>query len=932
MPQIDPKAAKRLRRIAFAIAAFGVLLLVCLAILNPYVDYLWFAEDMRQPEVFTKTYTTQSLLFAPAFAIAWALLHFSLSRALKLTLIYLKSPETGAQVFITNAMHFVQDRGKNIVRIAAPFLAYLFASGFSKNWLTFLEASHGKAFHRVDPLFGYDLSFYVFQLPWYRVLASYSFGLLLLTTIFTVLIYAGLQGLAALGKVELTQPSTRTHLGFLLAGLGLVLGLQIFLRTFEYGLMPNQQFTGAGYSAMFGLQAQRLLAVCVVLTGIYCLVGSRSKQFFRIFGYFAAACIAVGIIGRGIVPAVTQRLIVEPNKISVEGPFAKRAIEMTRFGFALDNIKSQDFPVKPTPDPSAILGAQSTLDNMRLWDPEVVRQSIEVLQGLKPYYTFNDVDVDRYRVNGKTTMVMLSPRDIRLDGLSENARTWINEKLQYTHGFGVAMSSVNSASGDGEPTFLVSDIPPTAPSDVPLDQPRIYFSDYRAPDGSPTDEYVLVNSNQPEFDYPAQDGERTNKWEGGRGVSIGGFFRRLALSIVLGDGNLLVSSNITGNTKLLLHRGVMARCSRLYPFLHFDNDPYIVLSGGKVYWIVDGYTVTDRIPYSEQTDSESGGSINYIRNPCKIVVDAYSGETNAYVIDPGEPILATYASIYPSLFKPVQQLPAGLREHFRYPEDMFTLQAQALAQYHVTDPVTFLNNNDAWAMPRQLGANGSESFMPPYYVQMRLPNEIGEGFLLMLPFTPRQKANMSGWLAAHCDPDRYGELVLYNFAKGANVAGAEQMETTINSDPKVNAAKLQLQGGGQTDVIIGNLLVIPIGDSVMYAESLFPKSRSSGLQAMPRLKKVVLALNGRIEIGDNYREALNALFPREDSNGNNSQPSPQQQSGRPTQQPSTTQLQGIRQALDLLDKADAALKQGDWAKYGEYQKQAKQRLRQLAGR
>jgi len=350
------------------------------------------------------------------------------------------------------------------------------------------------------------------------------------------------------------------------------------------------------------------------------------------------------------------------------------------------------------------------------------------------------------------TEVMLSPRDINLDGLSQNARTWVNERLQYTHGFGVAMSSVNSATPDGQPTFLIKDIPPTTPPDLPLSEPRVYYSNFRDANGA-IDEYSLVDSNQAEFDYPAQDTQQTNRWQGQGGIPIGGFFRRLALSIILGDGNLLVSGNITASSRLLMHRSILDRCQRLYRFLKFDSDPYIVLLGGKIYWLADGYTTTDQIPYSDLADDD-GNRLNYIRNSVKVVIDAYSGETTAYAIDPGEPILKTYRSIYPGLIHDLGEIPDGFREHFRYPEDMFRLQSAQLTQYHVLDPVAFLTNNDAWELPSEKGLSGARSPLAPYYVLMTLPGESTDGFVLMLPFTPRQKPNMSGWLAAHCDPDR----------------------------------------------------------------------------------------------------------------------------------------------------------------------------------
>lgn len=794
VPQISDKERRRAIRWGGIVLLILLLAIVIMGTLTPYVDYLWYLHDARHPEVFTLSYETRGLLFLPAFILTWALLHFSLKRALKLSLIYLDSPATTGQVLISNALHFVQERGWGLVRVLAPVVAFFSATGFSNEWNTYLLARHAQVFGQTDPIFGYDLGFFVFSLPWYRAIVNYAFGVFLLTTVLTVAIYAGLQLLAAMAKVELGRPNIRMHIG-LLAGLTLlILGGQNYLKTFEFGLATGTQFTGAGFAASRQLGLEQVAAMLIGLLGLTTLVFSRSAAVYGMLLRGGIAIAVYWVIGVMIVPAFMQRFMVEPDKLTKEGPYAARAIRLTRYAYGLDKIGARDFPVQDVPSPQDLQSSRATLDNMRLWDPEIVRQSIEVLQGLKPYYSFNDVDVDRYTIGGKATQVMLAPRDINLNGLSESARTWVNERLQYTHGFGVAMSSVNSATIDGQPTFLIKDIPPTFPPDLALKEPRIYYSDFRDVNNVPIDEYALVDSNQAEFDYPAQDKQQTNRWTGKGGIEVGGFFRRLALSVVLGDGNLLVSSNITGSSRLLMHRGVLDRCQRLYRFLKFDSDPYLVILDGSAYWLVDGYTTTDQIPYSD-ISGEGDNSLNYIRNSAKVVVNAYSGETRAYAIDPGDPILKAYRAIYPGLIRDLSDLPRGFREHFRYPEDMFRLQAGQLTQYHVLDPVAFLNNNDAWEMPQEKGLGGSRSPLAPYYVLMTLPGESADEFVLMLPFTPRGKPNMSGWLAAHCDPDRYGQLVLYNFAKGANVAGAEQMETTFGSDQKVNTARLQLQGG-----------------------------------------------------------------------------------------------------------------------------------------
>ncbi|MFI5385452.1 MAG: UPF0182 family protein [Fimbriimonadales bacterium] len=930
MPQISDKERRRAIRWGVIVLLILLLVMLIMGTLSPYVDYLWYVHDARQPQVFTLALATKGLLFLPAFFVTWALLHFSLKRAFKLSLIYIDSPSTTGQVMISNALHFVQERGWSLVRILAPIFAFFSATGFSGEWNTFLLARHAEMFGKNDPLYGLDLSFFVFTLPWYRAVTSYVFGVLLLTTILTVAIYAGIQLLAAMARVELGRPTIRLHISLLAGVTLLVLAGQIYLKTYEFGLASGTQFTGAGYSASIRLVTERGAAILVALLALGTLILSRSSQVYGFVLKGGIGVVVLSVLGVGIVPAIVQSAYVEPNKLTVEPPFAARAIGMTRYAYGLDKIVARDFPVQNTPTPQDVAQSQATLDNMRLWDPEIVRQSSEFQESLRKFYRFNDVDVDRYQIGGKTTEVMIAPRDINLEGLT--TRGWVYDRLQYTHGYGLIMTAVNSELPDGEPQYIIKDIPPVSPPELPVKEPGIYYSDFRDESGSPIDEYALVDSKQVEYDYPAQDKEVTTRWRGTGGIPVGGFFRRLALSISLGDGNLLISGNITDDTRLLMRRSILDRCQRIYRFLKFDNDPCVVLVDGKIYWLLDAYTTTDQIPYSDVSGSGEF-QLNYIRNSVKIVIDAYTGDTTAYAIDPSEPILRAYRSIYPGLVHDLTEMPAGFKSHFRYPEDMFRLQSGELSLYHVTDSVAFLNGNDAWEMPRERGLSGERTPLAPYYVEMKLPGEQRDGFILMLPFTPRGKPNMSGWLAAHCDPDRYGEMVLYNFAKGANVDGAEQTETKFASNPDVNAARLQLQGGGGTEIIIGNMLVIPIGNSVMYAESLFPKSSASGLQAAPQLRKVVLGVNGKIVIGDTYQEALDKLFGPATA--------PPTQPAATTAAPSgaTAQLAlkqdavaGVREALGLFDQADAALKAGDWAKYGELQKKARERLRALTGR
>jgi len=924
---IDPKLVRKGMRGGCGCGVFLLVVAFALASLGPYTEYLWYAHDVRHPEVLTLGYSTRGTLFVASFVVSLCAIYFSLRTAFKQSLIYLQRPSSVQQQIVNMALNWVQQRGIIVVKVAAPIFAFFSATAFSNEWQSWLLSGHAVPFGKVDPLFGLDLSFFVFKLPWYLAVVNYLFTLALITMVLTIGIYVGLQMLAALAKIELSRPQVRLHISILIAAVCFTLGAQLWLRTYEFGTMSSTQFTGAGYAAMNQLTAQKLVAIIAVLIGLASLITVKAKVPYRAAIGGGVLLGATYLVGMLMIPAITQRLVVDPDKIAKEAPYAKKAIEMTRYGFDLDRVEVKDFVVDETPSAKEVADAKTTLENMRLWSPDILQVSFEASQGFRSFYEFHDVDLDRYTIDGKQTMVMLSPRDINLDGLNASAKSWVNMRLQYTHGYGVVVSPVNTASDSGQPSFLVRDIPPVASSGFKIDEPRIYFSDTRTPDGEEDNQYALVDTKVDEFDYLTEDKAVTTRWTGGRGIPIGGFFARLAFSMILGDGNLLVSGNITGDSRLLMHRSVLTRASKLYPFLKFDADPYLVIFNGRMIWILDGYTVSDMLPYSDLVDG-AAGRMNYIRNSVKVTIDAYSGEEAAYAILGDEPILKAYREIYPGLVKDFSAFPKGLEAHLRYPEDMLRLQADALRQYHVQDTTSFLNNGDAWDIPFQRGSTGEKETMRPYYVQMRLPGEPKDGFMQILPFTPRQKGNMAGWLSAMCDPGSYGRLILYKYTRGSLIPGPELMESKFNQDETISNLNRQLSND-QSKIRVGNLLVIPIGESVMYAEPLFLQSRTTGLQSIPELRKVILALKNKIVVGDNYQQALDKLFG---PGGAISTPNgPGTTPNGPTAGKNDVEVAKVREALGLLDQADQALRQGDFAKYGNLQKQARQRLKDLVG-
>jgi uncharacterized protein len=905
----------------------GFLLLVSL---RPYTDYLWFAQDAGHPEVFTLAYSTKGFLLVASFAVALAIYAYSFSKALSVTMVYLRQPQTIGEALIANTIRWIQVYGPFVVKLAAVVLAFLAALGFSGEWKTWLLFRHAESFGVKDPTFGLDVGFFVFSLPWWTAVANFAFGIFLIGLLATFGIYFGIEFLASLGKIEVSKPFVRMHLTLLGVGLLLSWGARLWLGRYEIGYVQNPLFTGGGFADQQRIGIQAILSLLLLAVVAAVLVNARVGKPWKAAAWAGGIWGGLYVLGMWLYPFGVQRFYVEPNKITVENPFAARAMGMTRFGYGLDRIVEQETSADPKPTQGEMAISKPTLENMRLWDPEVLRQTIEPIQSLRPYYRFHDVDVDRYTLDGEQRLVMLSPRDMDLDGLQPNARTWVNTRLYYTHGYGVVMAAVNQATAEGRPHFIIRDFPPKTPKELEIRRPQLYFSDMRDYSGRPADMVSVVHTKLEEFDYPSQEDAVRTRWEQPRGVPVGGLLARLAYSALFGDGNLLISSNIQSGSRIVYRRNVIERARLVYPFLRFDRDPYIVIVEGRIVWILDGYTTTERVPYSALSGI-GDATINYIRNSVKVTLDAYTGEMNAYAMEPDEPLLKAYRRIYPRLIQDKEKIPAEYVPHFRYPEDLFTLQAGVLTQYHVKTPTSFLNNDDAWDIPLERGRTGATTRMEPYYVQIQLPEDKEDRFYLILPMTPRQKGNMSGWLAAHCDPEEYGKLMLYRYPKTSNTPGPAQMDASFNQDREI-ANLNKLLNSEQSELVQGNLLVIPIGNSVIYVKPLFLRSRSQGVTPIPELKKVILATaDNRIVVDDTYDGALKRLLgdaPPLDAPPEAIAPIPGE-TAAPTR-PAAPDRAGIREALDLLRRSEEALKAGDFARYGELQKQLKAKLEALA--
>ena len=698
---------------------------------------------------------------------------------------------------------------------------------------------------------------------------------------------------------------------------------------------------GANYTDLHArLPATYALAASVALVALLCLVAVwRDSYAAPAAGAFLVAVVL--LLGRGALPALVQRLQVEPAEVGQERPYILENIRGTRRAYGLDRIVEQNFPAEEAVRLEAIKENTTSLVNIRLWDYRPLRDSYNQLQSIRSYYAFGDVDVDRYTVDGDYRQVMLSARELVPERLGAQAQTWVNRALQYTHGYGLTMSPVNEVSAEGQPVFFVQDVPPAGR--LPVQRPEIYH-------GEATAGYVMVNSAIQEFDYPSGDQNVFSTYEGSAGVALGPFWRRAALAWHLGDFNLLISNYLGPESRLLFRRRVTERVQRLAPYLKLDRDPYLVLADGRLQWMVDGYTTTDRFPYAQvvqeilstpgagarETDPTAGAtafgrrlSYNYIRNSVKAVVDAYDGSVTLYVADAEDPLVRAYAGAFPQLYRPLETMPPALRAHLRYPEDLFRVQSQVLRQYHVQDPQVFYNGEDVWATPFET-IGGQRAPVEPYFVLMRLPGETGEEFLLMLPFTPASRDNMISWLAARCDGEHYGQLMLYKFPKDRLIYGPAQIDARIDQDPAISA-QLTLWNQQGSRVVRGNLLVIPIGASTLYVEPIYLQSESS---RQPELRRVVLATGNRLVMEPSLEEALVRLFGPEAGLGTAGRPPPGALPGDPpppTLPPaaSAATSAAAREARAAYQRALEALRGGDFGRFGEELRNLDTRLAEL---
>jgi uncharacterized membrane protein (UPF0182 family) len=818
-------------------------------------DFWWF-DNLEFSEIFMITLKSKvSLFFAAALVFfVFAIINLGISTMLNTA----KSP--------------FRISFKLKILISAV-LAIIIGLASYPYWFIVLQYLNQVPFDIADPILLKDAAFYVFTLPFLLAVWKFAIITVVLTSLLVVLDY--MKGFVAallterpkrfdpespIPKFEYKKffPQLKrkamVHLAVLGSILFILLAVRHYLAVFSIMFSKKGIVVGAGYTDVIIflpiIKTLMIIAVIIaVLFYIWIFYISKHKEIrkMHIVAYAVIFYLVAFVMVPPMVTGIVQSLKVSPNEINLEKPYIENNIEFTRFAYGLSEVEEKDFQVIAGLTPETLDKAKETIDNVRILDWRPLKQTYKQTQEIRLYYDLSSIDVDRYSILGKYTQVLLAPREMNQDKIVENAKTWVNLHMVYTHGFGVVMSPVNQVTKEGLPNYLIKDIPPVSTvneKNLKIDKPQIYY-------GEQENDFVLVNTNTKEFDYPKGNTNEYIQYDGKGGVQLESFFTKLLMAIKFKDIKILLSSDLTKDSRIMFNRNINERISKITPFFALDRDSYMVINEGQIYWIQDAYTVTNKFPYSEKT-----GEINYIRNSVKIVVDAYTGEITYYVTDLEDPIVRTYAKIFPKQFKLFETMPEGLKKHIRYPIDLFKVQSQIYATYHMNDPTVFYNKEDAWQIPHEIYGTGEQIMVEPYYIIIKLPGEQKGEYVLMTSFTPIRKDNMISWLAARSDNANYGKLLLYKFPKNKLVFGPLQIEAKFDQDSEISQ-QLTLWSQQGSRVTRGNLLIIPIDDSILYVEPLYIQAEQGQL---PELKRVLVSDGERVVMEKDLSSALEVLF------------------------------------------------------------------------
>ena len=842
------------------------------AIATFFTNYLWF-DSVQLNSVWLKILLTKASLVGATSLLAFIFIFTNLRLAVRATPVMDIFESFESQDPLSRFRAWTNERFLRYRLWGSIGLSLFLGAGASQLWEQVLLFLNQKSFGITDPIFNADVSSFVFGLPLYRLFVSWGFQLVVFTSLIIVLFFIA-TGALQLRQGQLPEVSSgaKAHLSVLLAFIAVLKAFAYRLDSLELLYSPRGKVFGASYTDVVAHLPALNLLILISLFGAVLLLVNIKRRGWLLPVTAISLWLAVSIIVGGLVPAAIQRFRVIPDELNKELIYVENHIDYTRLAYGLDAIEEKSFAASPNLSQENISNNQQTVDNIRLWDPTVLAETYSQLQEIRAYYALDEVDVDRYEINGELTQVMVAARE--LDQTNLPAVGWVNERLQYTHGFGVVFSPANNVASQGQPDFYVKGVPATTTvSELEISQPRIYFGE-----SADSIEYVVVNSLQEEVDYPlSTEGQSVayTNYSGDGGVSIGSFFKRLGFALRYSELNLMISNQLSDDSKLIMERNIVSRVKKAAPFLYTDNDPYLALIDGDLFWIIDMYTLSDKYPYAQPADTrrinENSGlpmNFNYLRNSVKAVVNAYDGTMNFYVVDDKDPIIQSYQDIFPDLFSLGADMSDDLLDHIRYPEDLFTIQSDMYRDYHMTDPKVFYADEDPWVIPSDSsttprvatlrGEFTEIGFKPmlPYYLLMSLPGETDLSYLIFQPFNPENRPNMQSFLVADADPENYGQLIDFRLPKGEFVDGPSQVATRINQDPDISQIFTLLDQQGSS-VIKGNLFVVPIDQSVLYYQPIYLQGEQNPL---PEFKFVVVVFQDKIIMEETLSDAIASIF------------------------------------------------------------------------
>jgi uncharacterized protein len=899
VPGADGPAAKQLLRLLLVLMVLA--LIVFPTAMRFTTDLFWFKEIGYQ-RVFATEILTKLWLFVLVGLVSYAILAVNLRIA--------RRGEAPANVFSTQVPPNLMELIERLPRLTTPAaLVFAFLAGISASaaWMTVLQFLNGSPFGVTDPVFNRDIGFFTFIMPmWGMVL-----GLLTTLTVVTAL----LCGFVYVVRGEIRPPNPRlwispragTHLGILIIAFLVLAALRIWVVQIpELVFSTTGPFTGASYADMHARRpGLHVAAIAAVLGAAYIGLGIVRRRVLPAVPIALIAYFVVGFLGRSAYPAIIQKVVVAPTELGRERPYIANHIKATRVAWGIDSVVTRDLPGDVGLTLADIRNNGPTIENVRLWEREPLLQTFGQLQEIRTYYDFVSVDDDRYVVDGRYRQVLLSARELNTGALP--TRSFINDHLTFTHGMGLTLAPVNQVTTEGLPVLFVKDLPPVTTGDLAVKRPQIYY-------GELTNEFAVVGTRLPEFDYPSGEANITAAYEGRGGVPLT-FWRRSVLAWHFSSLKLLLSGDITSSSRILYRRNIVERASRALPFLRLDGDPYLVLTdAGELVWIIDAYTSTSRYPYAARL----ADGTSYMRNSVKVTVDAYHGTVKAYVIDPNDPLIRTQTRIFPGIMEPLSAMPEVLRRHLRYPEDLYRAQASLYTTYHMTEPDLFYHREDQWQVPSVDQGRERNPFMR--HIIMRLPDEPSPEYIFMSPFTPRQKDNLAAWMVARADGEHYGKLVVYRFPKQSLVFGPRQIMNRINQDTEISR-QITLWDQRGSEVIRGELLVIPIEKSLLYVQPIF--LRAEGGQ-IPELKRVVVAHQNQVVMAETLESGLALLF-----GGASARPTVVADTATVTRGAAGVDPTLLRQLQETYDRAIAAQRAGNWAQYGDEMNRLGDLLRRL---